>query len=549
MEDFGKLLEEHWSNNKLPEQRSIISAEVLQVSRDFVVVNVGAKKEAHISCKEFEQLPVVGDFINVYVEKSSSSQMVLSFRKALKLKNQVVLEEAFQKQTPLQGTITKVLENGFLVSIMEYETFLPLSQVGIFVKTPEEKESLKNKVMDFIILKFEVGGMRNKIIVSHKEILNSSKNSARSEFLKTVSIGDTLEGVVKKLNDKSALVEVAPQVTGLIRLSDISWERIKHPSDKLELEQVIKITIIDIDMEKNQLLFSIKDNESISWEEFTSSFNTNDTVEGTIVDIKDSFMILHIKGGIKGLLHQSNIDWLNPNIDLKKNFSLNQKLKVQIFQINSAKRQISLNLKQLSDNPWDSFLKNNPIKSQVKATVIKKQDNYLLLSTESNLTAMLRKKDVSWKLQEQDLSPFKEGDVLECYVLGADPREQKIYLSLKEPSSDPWDSFSVQFKAGDTIDATVIGETNNGVMLLLDNTGVETYLPYSQIPKNQNLEKDSKTKVLITEFKPHSQLIKVSIKALHESEEKAILSEYMDQENNNSSHPTFSDILSDKYKN
>jgi small subunit ribosomal protein S1 len=542
-EDFNKLLNEHLNNEMLPSKGSIIETEILQVNSDFVIVDVGAKQEAFISRKEFQVIPTIGTKIKAFVENSSTSQVKLSLSKALKFENIATLEEKFEKQESVEGVIKKLTNNGYLVDIMGWEAFLPFSQVTAFGGLKEEdKKNYINQKYPFVILKMKEFQGNNSFLVSLKQALNQNQRIITKDFLENLAVGTILDGKVIKLNEKSVLVEIAPNILGLVKIGDISWDRIKDPSDKLKMGDKVSVKVLNVDLEKLQVLLSIKDANNQYWTEFIKAHPLNSVVKGKIQVIKDQFMIIWFTEGVKGFLHRSNIDWLS-SPQLHKEFKVDQEIECKIIEINEEKQQIGLGIKQLNSNPWETLAQKYPLGAPIEGAIVKITDFALFIEIESGIPVMLHKNDLSWNSHEQNLKNYSLGQNISCKISKVDVQNQKISCSIKNTEANPWQSFAQKYSNGSVLKASVKKVESAGYILDLD-FDIEAFLSFSHTPKDKEFAVGDTLEILLTEFNMKKRIIKVSMKALQTKETKKILENYLTDANNTEvKAPTLGDVF------
>lgn len=542
-EDFYKLLNENLNKELLPKEGSLIETEILQVNSDFVVVNVGAKQETLIPRKEFTTIPTVGSIIKVFVEHASTSQIKLSYIKALRSENIGVLQEKFDQKLPVEGVIKKAILNGFLVDLMGYEAFLPFSQVSTFgILKEEEKASYLQQKKSFIILKFENKPNRMTLLVSLKALLQDQQRSQTSDYLQNLKMGQILEGVIVKVNPYSLLVEVAPSVCGLVRISDVSWERIPSLSEKVSVGEKVSVKVINIDLEKKQMLLSIKDAQGKVWQEFIEKHPLDSVVEGTIQVIKEKFMIVRLEYGVKGLIHKSNISWTK-SPSLLKEFKINDVIQAKIINIDEEKQSILLGIKQLKPNAWEEFAKSYSVGTSLVGKIVRKTDFAYFVENENQIPLMLHKNDLSWNTQEQNMNTYQIGDTVSCVVTKIDIENKKISCGMKNFEENPWKNFAQRHFVGSIIKGKVKTIENNAYVLILDEN-IETTLHFSHVPHNREFAVGDEIEVLLTDFNRYKKIIRVSIKALENKKSSTIVENYLKNNNDSESNtPTLGDIF------
>ncbi|MAV93603.1 MAG: 30S ribosomal protein S1 [Candidatus Marinimicrobia bacterium] len=479
------------SNNELEEseiynknivelnEKQLVKGTVVSLNNKEVLVDIGFKSEGTISLSEFEVIPAIGQEIDVFlvVFEDRHGRLILSKERAEFEKKWMSLRSAASDETIIKGTILKRIKGGMVVDLNGINAFLPGSQID--VKPVSDFDSYLNQEFEFKIVKFNE--LRQNIVVSRKAIMSENSDVNKKEIFDSIEKGMEIDGIVKNITDFGAFIDLGSGVDGLLHITDITWGRINHPSDKLSIGDKIKVKIIDIDVNKSRLSLGTKQLSQNPWDKIQDNFKEGDKVKGKIVNIMNYGVFIEIEEGIEGLVHISEFSWTKHIKHPADIYKVGDKVETIILSIDQENKKISLGVKQLIDNPWvqvESKYKvdevyNGKISSIVQSGV------YVQISDE--IEGFVNNEDISWtrKLKSAN-NIFKQNDEVKVKVLDVVASERKLSLGIKHTSDDPWLNINDFFEEKSTVKGTVLFSMDKGVVVLLDND-FEGIVPASKI--------------------------------------------------------------------
>ncbi|MAV93722.1 MAG: 30S ribosomal protein S1 [Candidatus Marinimicrobia bacterium] len=479
------------SNNELEEseiynknivelnEKQLVKGTVVSLNNKEVLVDIGFKSEGTISLSEFEVIPAIGQEIDVFlvVFEDRHGRLILSKERAEFEKKWMSLRSAASDETIIKGTILKRIKGGMVVDLNGINAFLPGSQID--VKPVSDFDSYLNQEFEFKIVKFNE--LRQNIVVSRKAIMSENSDVNKKEIFDSIEKGMEIDGIVKNITDFGAFIDLGSGVDGLLHITDITWGRINHPSDKLSIGDKIKVKIIDIDVDKSRLSLGTKQLSQNPWDKIQDNFKEGDKVKGKIVNIMNYGVFIEIEEGIEGLVHISEFSWTKHIKHPADIYKVGDKVETIILSIDQENKKISLGVKQLIDNPWvqvESKYKvdevyNGKISSIVQSGV------YVQISDE--IEGFVNNEDISWtrKLKSAN-NIFKQNDEVKVKVLDVVASERKLSLGIKHTSDDPWLNINDFFEEKSTVKGTVLFSMDKGVVVLLDND-FEGIVPASKI--------------------------------------------------------------------
>jgi len=432
-DEFGKLLEQH-SATLLTDV--VVKGLVVSVTKDIVIVDVGLKDEGRIPMSEFEldkgsKIPEVGEYVDVYVEKSDtrSGRIVISREKAIRQESWKDLEVALADNILVDGIIFGRVKGGFAVDLSGVVAFLPGSQLDI--RPIKDPSALMGIMQSFQILKMD--NKLGNIVVSRKAVIENSMTDAREEMLSNIKEGEVLEGIVKNITDYGVFVDLG-NIDGLLHVTDISWRRVNHPSEILEIGQKVNVKIIKFDEKTRRISLGMKQIDASPWEDIVESFAAGTMMSGKITNITDYGAFVELKNGIEGLIHSSEISWTKVNNSPRKCLTIGQEVKFKILEIDQEKQRISLSIKQCSNNPWEEFAKTHPIGTILTAPVKHITDFGLFVSLNADIDGLIHESDLSADANNNNnlLKSYKKGDEMTCIVLTIDLEKERINLGVKQ---------------------------------------------------------------------------------------------------------------------
>ena len=531
-EDFESLLLESYSDNPATEG-SVVKGRIVAIENDFAIIDVGLKTEGKIAVKEFAQPGKndvkVGDTVEVYLERIENAlgEAVLSRDKAKREEAWTRLEVMSTKNERVEGVIFGRVKGGFTVDLGGAVAFLPGSQVD--VRPIRDVGPLMNVSQPFQILKMD--RRRGNIVVSRRAIMEETRAEQRSELVQNLAEGQVVEGMVKNITDYGAFVDLGG-IDGLLHVTDIAWKRVNHPSDVLQVGQTVKVQIIRINPETQRISLGMKQLDKDPWEVVTERYPIGSQVKGKVTNITDYGAFVELEDGIEGLIHVSEMSWTKKNVHPGKILSTTEQVEVQVLDIDSAKRRISLGLKQTQKNPWENFADKYPVGTDVEGEIKNITEFGLFIGLDGDVDGMVHLSDIDWKRAgEEAIKEFKKGDRVHARVLDVDRDKERISLGIKQLGSDPMASAS-GMKKGDTVTCEVVKVEDNGLEVKVANTDMTAYVKRADLARDRAEQRPERFAVgekfdaKITVFDQKARKMNVSIKALEISDEKEAVAQY-----------------------
>ncbi len=460
----------------------IIMATVVGLTDSDVILNVGYKSDGLVSRTEFRDIEDlrVGLEVEVYVvsKEDGKGQLNLSRKSAKMMKAWEQIVDAYKNETIVTGNIVSKTKGGLIVEVFGIETFLPGSQID--VKPITDYDGYVGKKMEFKVVK--INETIKNAVVSHKALIESDIESQRQEIIGKLEKGQVLEGTIKNITDFGAFIDLGG-VDGLLYITDISWGRINHPSEVLQLNQKLNVVVLDFDDNKKRISLGLKQLTPHPWEVLDANIQVGSVVKGKIVNIEDYGAFLEIMPGVEGLIHVSEITWSNQPINSKEFFTLGNEYEAKVVTLDREERKMSLSLKQLSEDPWKSAKDKYPIGSR-HSGLVKNITNYgVFVELDENIGGMVHISDLSWIKRLNHPSEFvKVGQHLDIVILDIDEDNRKMSLGHKQIEEDPWDTFEQVFPIGSVHEGTITRKDEKGALVSLPY-GLEGYAP------NKHLEK------------------------------------------------------------
>ena len=532
-EDFESLLAESYSDNPASEG-SVVKGRIVNIENDFAIIDVGLKTEGRIALKEFAQPGKasevkVGDTVEVYLERieNAMGEAVLSRDKARREEAWTRLEQMANKNERVEGVIFGRVKGGFTVDLGGAVAFLPGSQVD--VRPIRDVGPLMNVTQPFQILKMD--RRRGNIVVSRRAIMEETRAEQRSELVQNLAEGQVVEGVVKNITDYGAFVDLGG-IDGLLHVTDIAWKRVNHPSDVLHVGQTVKVQIIRINPETQRISLGMKQLDKDPWEVVTERYPIGAKVKGKVTNITDYGAFVELEDGIEGLIHVSEMSWTKKNVHPGKILSTSEAVEVQVLDIDSAKRRISLGLKQTQKNPWEAFADKYPPGTNVEGEIKNITEFGLFIGLDGDVDGMVHLSDIDWKRSgEEAIKDFKKGDRVKARVLDVDREKERISLGIKQLGSDPLAS-AAGLKKGDTVTCEVLKVEENGLEVKVAGTDMTAYVKRADLARDRAEQRPERFAVgekfdaKITVFDQKARKMNVSIKALEIAEEKEAVAQY-----------------------
>ncbi|MCF8494632.1 MAG: 30S ribosomal protein S1 [Rickettsiaceae bacterium] len=531
-EDFAKLLETVTTSHV--KEGSVVKGQVVETTSEVIVVDVGLKNEGRIAVSEFQlikgqELPKVGDIVDVYVEKVEGRRgTVLSREKAIHEESWIKLERKFEKAENITGTIFGRVKGGFTVNLDGVIAFLPGSQAD--VRPIKDPTVFMNIPQPFQILKMD--RKLGNIVVSRKAILEESRSEAREVMLAHIKEGDVLDGVVKNITDYGAFVDLG-SVDGLLHVTDISWSRINHPSEVLSFGQDVKVMVIKFNEETKRISLGMKQLDANPWENITEEFPIGKVMSGKITNIADYGVFIELKDGIEGLVHSSEIAWGKSSQNPKKLLNIGQEVEFVILDVDTERHRISLSIKKCQNNPLVKFAEQNPVGSIIKAPIRNITDFGMFVALDENTDGMIHESDISWENDGVELlKSYNKGDEVECKVLNIDIEKDRVALGIKQLTEEPDQAVVVEvYKKNMVVTCVVISTNNDGVEVRVEEnaTGFIKKTELSAERSEQKPERfaqGDRIDAKIIAIEKNGGRLNLSIKALEIDERDKAIKEY-----------------------
>ncbi len=511
-EDEAKRLAEQYDSTLTSVlENEIVAGKVTAISDGDVVLDINFKSDGLVPLSEFRDTPdlQVGDSVDVYVEQQEDSkgQLVLSRRKAKLLRAWENIVDSYENGTVIKGTVISKTKGGLIVDCNGLETFLPGSQIDI--KPIIDYDSYVGKTMEFKVVK--INEAIKNAVVSHKALIESDLAEQREQIIASLEKGQVLEGLVKNITDFGAFLDLGG-VDGLLYITDISWGRINHPSEVLELNQKINVVVLDFDENKKRISLGLKQLQPHPWEVLDENIQEGSVVKGKIVNIEDYGAFLEIQPGVEGLIHVSEVSWSNQPINAREYFKLGQEYEARVVTIDREDRKMSLSIKQLSKDPWSDIEERFPLNSRHTGEVKNLTPYGVFVELEEGIGGMVHISDLSWTKRYGHPSEFtKVGNDIEVVILDIDKDNRKLSLGHKQIEENPWDTFEKVFPVGSYHEATILRRDDRGAIVQLPY-GLEAFAPIKHVRKEdgQLAEIDEVLTVKVIEFNRDDKRILVS---------------------------------------
>lgn len=529
-ESFAQLFEESLARQEM-RQGEVITAEVVRVDYNFVVVNAGLKSEAYVPIEEFkddrgEVTVKPGDFVAVAIEQVENGygDTILSRDKAKRLAAWMNLEKALESGELVTGTITGKVKGGLTVMTNGIRAFLP----GSLVDTRPVKDTTpyEGKTMEFKVIKLD--RKRNNVVVSRRAVVEASMGEERAKLMDTLKEGAIVKGIVKNITDYGAFVDLGG-IDGLLHITDLAWRRVRHPSEVVQVGQELEAKVLKFDQEKNRVSLGLKQLGEDPWIGIARRYPKGTRLFGKITNITDYGAFVEIEAGIEGLVHVSEMDWTNKNVDPKKVVQLGDDVEVMVLEIDEERRRISLGMKQCKPNPWEEFAQSHKKGDKVTGQIKSITDFGVFIGLTGGIDGLVHLSDLSWTEQgEEAVRKYKKGDEVQAVVLGIDTERERISLGVKQLSGDPFSNFTSTHEKGSVVTGTVKSVDAKGAVIDLGDES-EGYLRASEISSErvedattQLKEGDSVTAQIIS-IDRKNRSIQLSIKAKDASEARQAL--------------------------
>lgn len=529
-ESFAQLFEESLTRKEM-RVGEVITAEVVRVDYNIVVVNAGLKSESFIPVEEFKndkgEIEVKpGDFVSVAIEslEDGYGETRLSRDKAKRLTAWHELEEAKESGAIVSGMVNGKVKGGLTAMINGIRAFLPGSLVDI--RPVKDTTPFENKEMEFKVIKLD--RKRNNVVVSRRAVLEETQGADRESLLASLQEGAVVNGIVKNITDYGAFVDLGG-IDGLLHITDLAWRRVKHPSEVINVGDEVTAKVLKFDQEKNRVSLGLKQLSEDPWVGLSRRYPQGTRLFGKVTNLTDYGAFIEIEQGIEGLVHVSEMDWTNKNVYPSKMVQLGDEVEVMILEIDEDRRRISLGMKQCKPNPWEDFSMNHEKGDKVKGQIKSITDFGVFIGLPGNIDGLVHLSDLSWSMPgEEAVRNYKKGDEIEAQVLSIDVERERISLGIKQLEGDPFTNFVATHEKNTIIDGTVKSIDAKGAVIELTED-VEGYLRASEVSRDRVedirsfLNEGDKIETMIINIDRKNRTINLSIKAKEKSEESSAL--------------------------
>ncbi len=531
VEDFKELYE---ASLKTIEEGDILKGTVMTVDSEYVTIDVGYKSEGQIPVSEFRDQDgnvgvVVGDEIDVLLEKKEDDDglITLSKEKADKLKAWRSVSKAFREGEIVDGTITSRIKGGLTVDI-GISAFLPGSQVDI--RPVRNLDKFIGKRFKFKVIKFNK--KRSNIVLSRRALLEEERKVLRGETLKHLREEEILEGVVKNITDYGAFVDLGG-IDGLLHITDISWGRINHPSEKLSVGERIKVKVLNFDKERERVSLGLKQISPDPWEEVNEKYPLGSQVKGRVVSITDYGAFIELGEGVEGLVHISEMSWTKKIKHPSQLVDVGDIIDAVVLDVDVPKKRISLGMRQVEPNPWSLIEEKYPVGTKVTGKVKTITDFGVFVGFDEGIDGLIHISEMSWAKKIKDPAEiYKKGQEIEAVVLNIDRENERFSLGVKQLIADPWEEIPKRYQIGDRVEGKVTNITDFGVFIQLED-GIEGLIHVSELSKEKVENPSDVVKVgesvsaIVINVDPEERKIGLSVKGLKEKDEKEEVERYM----------------------
>jgi small subunit ribosomal protein S1 len=552
-ESFAELFEESFASKNI-KPGSIITGTVVAVNDDVVLVSAGLKSEAVISIDQFhndkgETDISVGDEIEVALDavENGFGETVLSREKAIRARTWIELEKAFEKSEVVTGIINGRVKGGFTVEIDNVRAFLPGSLVD--VRPVRDPAYLEGKSLEFKVIKLDQ--RRNNVVVSRRAVVEQEHSVEREQLLESLQEGNTVKGIVKNLTDYGAFVDLGG-IDGLLHITDMAWKRVKHPSEVVNVGEEIDVKILKFDRERQRVSLGIKQLGDDPWHDLARRYPQQTRLFGKITNIADYGCFVEIEEGVEGLVHVSEMDWTNKNVNPARVVQVGEEVEVMVLEIDEERRRISLGIKQCQSNPWAEFSstvnRGDKVKGQIKSIT----DFGIFIGLDGGIDGLVHLSDISWDLTgEEAVHNYKKGQEIEAAVLAIDSERERISLGIKQLDKDPFSAWLADHPKNTMVKGTVTEVDARGATVDLGD-GVTGSLRASELA--QGRVEDARTMIKIgdaveakfTNVDRKNRSVALSIKAKEAHEEAEALSSYQTDSGATPAATTLGELLKEK---
>jgi small subunit ribosomal protein S1 len=513
-------------------QGEIVKGKIVFIGHNDVALDIGFKSEGTVPINEFPDIKdlKIGDEVEVFLEsiEDKDGQLVLSRKRADFMRVWEKVTKSFETGEVIKGKIMRRIKGGLVVDVLGIDAFLPGSQID--VRPVRDFDALLGKEMDFRVVK--VNHPSENIVVSHKILVEEELADQRKAILSGLEKGQILEGIVKAISDFGVFIDLGG-VDGLVHITDLSWGRISHPSEIVKLDQTVNVVVLDFDQEKKRISLGMKQLQAHPWEKIDERYPIGTKVSGKVVSLTDYGAFIEIEKGIEGLIHISEMSWTQHIKHPSQTVSMGQVIEAVILSLDVSGKKISLGMKQLEPDPWNTILGKYPIGSQHKGTVRNLTNFGVFVELEQGIDGLIHISDLSWtKKIRHPGEVVKKGETIDVVILGIDIDQRRISLGHKQLNDNPWDAFANAYKVGTPIEGKVVRIIEKGVIVELP-LGVDGFVPLSQLSQTpiKNLAEAFQVgddlPMTVIEFDGESKKIVLSVVEYLRGKEQGIIDEYV----------------------
>ena len=547
-------MEQHLMSIPELEVGQIVTGTVVQTNDETVLVDIGYKSEGQVPVDEFIELPKIGDKVALTILKldNGRGQVVVSKKRAEAKERTEVLRKAAEERTPILGKFVKVIKGGYEVDLgADYKGFCPLSKADVV--RVEDPETLVGKTDYFIIDKFH-SGTKLKSVVSRREYLENKIKENRQQFFEAAHVGDVVQGVVKSFTSFGAFIDLGG-FDGLLHINDMSWGHVTRPKDFVKKGQIVQLKLINIDPETQKINLSLKAMEPDPWSTFDQKYQIGDVVKRPVTKIANFGVFIEIEPGIEGLAHISELSWTKRITNPKEIVNIGDVVEAKILGWDLDQKRVSLGLKQLEENPWDTIAERYPIGKVITGPVVKVTNSGAFVNLEEGIDGFLHIDDISWTKRIKSMDQFcKEGDNIEVVVTKVEPENRRIKLSVKQLEGNPWQTLKKDYPKFSTITGTVSSVTDFGVFVKVigDIEGLiaKTNLVGPDEPYTDAVLESYKEKVgqpvtaMVIDVDAQKQKLSLSIREMIKRSQESEMAKYMaETKDDDDSYNPFADLL------
>ena len=530
---------------------AIVTGTVIDIDSDWVTVHAGLKSEGAISRNEFldEQgnfALELGDEVKVALEtvEDGFGATRLSREKAKRAESWMELEAAYEKNDIVTGVINGKVKGGFTVDLNNIRAFLPGSLVD--VRPVRDTLHLEGQLLEFRLIKLDQ--KRNNVVVSRRAVLESVSTEERDALLAKLQEGMSIKGIVKNLTDYGAFVDLGG-IDGLLHITDMSWKRIKHPSEIVNVGDEIDVKVLKYDRDRNRVSLGLKQLGEDPWVAIKGRYPENTRVKAIVTNLTDYGCFAELEEGVEGLVHVSEMDWTNKNIHPSKVVQLGDEIEVMILDIDEERRRISLGIKQCFQNPWDGFAENFKKGDKIAGVIKSITDFGIFIGLEGNIDGLVHLSDISWdEAGEEAVRKYKKGDEIETVILSIDPERERISLGVKQLANDPFMNYVADFEKGSIVTGSVTAVDAKAATITLAE-GVEGVLRASEISRDKVedarnvLQEGAEIEIKIVSVDRKNRVLSLSVKAIEIDDERAAIHDHKKQDAAEVTHGTIGDLI------